>query len=86
MGRGGLRLLAMQAMWADYHPLDSPLPFTFWIQLCSSAIPLFQPGCIWELCLTLGVHCFRLELLTVSGLALPAPAATAAAMGSGRDL
>lgn len=61
MGRGGLRLLAMQAMRADYHPLDPPLPSPFWIQLCSSAIPLFQPGCIWELCLTLGVHCFRLE-------------------------
>lgn len=58
MGRGGLRLLAL---WAGYHPLDSPLPSPFWLQLCSSAIPLFHPGCVWELCLTLGVHCFRLE-------------------------
>lgn len=58
MGRGGLRLLAL---WAGYHALDSPLPSPFWLQLCSSAIPLFHPGCVWELCLTLGVHCFRLE-------------------------
>lgn len=49
MGRGWLRLLPMQAVWADYHPLDSPLSSPFWVQLCSSAIPLFQSGCIWEL-------------------------------------